>query len=50
MSIVNIGNQYTMTATVFGRVISVSASTLEGVKEAFEYELFLVELSEEVAA
>lgn len=50
MSITNKGNQYTMTATVYGVRVSVSAATLEGVKEAFEYKLFLLEITEEVAA
>ena len=46
MSISMIGNQYQMSAVVYGVSIDVRASTLDGVKEAFEYQLFLLELSQ----
>jgi hypothetical protein len=45
MSILMIGNQYQMTATIYGVLISVSAPTLEGVKSQFEHELYMLELS-----
>jgi len=45
MSISMIGNQYQMTATIYGVLISVSAPTLEGVKSKFEHELYMLEVS-----
>jgi len=44
MSISMIGNQYQMTATIYGVLISVSAPTLEGVKSQFEHELYMLEV------
>ena len=45
MNISMIGNQYCMTATVYGVLISVSSPTLEGVKSQFEHELYMLEVS-----
>jgi len=44
MSISMIGNQYQMSATIYGVLISVSAPTLEGVKSQFEHELYMLEV------
>jgi hypothetical protein len=44
MNISMISNQYCMTATVYGVLISVSSPTLEGVKSQFEHELYMLEV------